>query len=595
MQQKVIVFGVDGLIPELVYKFSQQGYLPNLTKMLIGGSSTELLPFIPTWGDVNWLSFITGQTPGNCWVGQRIPPENKDHLLGLMEEQGKRAALVHFPETMSVEGTNHVSFAPFAGDKPAFEISPPTIHSTRLNEWPVKTKEEFLGWPYKSALAYHEKQNRKPLVKTRDHFELTIDTHDDKTFKLKVIPVDEENIAIELPNRNQVKISPGEWSTWMPIIIKGKQGVVRFKLLTYCFKNKEIDLLQSQINVQKGFCNDEDIERSLLNECGPFISKWTVKADPKIPYHETAFEEAGYQANWLAQAALTLLKEHNIDLFATVFRLNDETHHTCLGEYDPVSPFYSPEQAEICEQTMRKGYEILDQAVGKILDGKSEDTMLILASDHGNVPNVYFCDIYRRLEQCGLAKLDKEGDPVWSETKAYLKDERGGLEIYINLKGREKKGIVDPRDYDTVQADIVRALTTWCYETPHGQQNVVGLVLKKQDAVAIGYWGSAMGDVIFSYNQGFVWGRNERGDVVAPVSAPGANHGPQLPSARTGCSSNYGIAIFHSTNSKPNYQRDCKQFGPYSMDDVGVTISRILGLRDTPTLDGRYMDDLFQK
>ncbi|RSL33610.1 hypothetical protein D7Z54_09880 [Salibacterium salarium] len=595
MNQKVIVFGVDGLIPELVYKFSEEGYLPNITRMFQEGSSSKLLPYISTWGDVNWVSFMTGQTPGNCWEGQRNPPENNNHLIKLMDQQEKKCALVHFPETLSTEGTKHVSFAPFQGDNPFFEISSPTVYSTHPNKWYSRTKTEFLGWPPDASLAYHEKQNIKPLLKTEttNKFQISMQTRLNIAFQVVITLLDDKKIRIELPNEQFIETETDQWSDWITIPFNNElEGITRFKLLKCNPEQKEIDLLQSQCNFISGFSNDSKVDRLLTERCGPFISKWTIQADPDQLYYESAFEEAEYQADWLAKASQILLNEENFDLFATVYRLNDETHHTCLGLVDPASPFYTPEKSSLYEKTIRKSYEILDKVVGDLLDYKDEDTLLVLASDHGDVPNAYLCDVYRRLEECNLAKLDENGKPIWNKTKAYLKNERGGLEIYVNLKGREKHGIVEPNKYETVQNAIFNALSTWYYETPEYKLNVAGLVLKKQDAPIIGYWGSKMGDVIFAYNNGFVWGRNLKGDVVSPVSSPGANHGPQIPTAKTKYSSNYGIVLFHGSTTKAGYKRDCEQFGPYMMNDVGVTIGETLGLKQTELLDGKFMNDL---
>src|SRR5699024_4196277 len=154
------------------------------------------------------------------------------------------------------------------------------------------------------------------------------------------------------------------------------------------------------------------------------------------------------------------------------------------------------------------------------------------------VPNHYMCDIYRRLEQCGLSVLDKNNNIILETSQAYLKDNRGGLEVYVNLKGREDKGIVPPQDYRKVQNLIFHSLTTWYYKTDSWIEIVIVITLKKQDAAVIVYWGEDVGDVIFSYNQGFVWGSNINVDIISPVSKHGANHGPQIPTAKTSYSSN---------------------------------------------------------
>ncbi len=404
--------------------------------------------------------------------------------------------------------------------------------------------------------------------------------------------LDERTLRLTFGGGETVDMQTGQWSDWREMAFGESRGFAQFKLLAFDAGAGEIDLLQSQINRTRGYSNDAELERSILEHSGPFISKWTVPATPGGRYTDTSYEEGEYQAQWLAKTALMLVNEQRADLFATVFRLNDETHHTSLGEYDPSSPFYSAERAKICEETMRRSYEILDRAIGRILREKTEDTTLVLASDHGNVPNVYLCDIYQRLSEFGLCHLDSSGLPEMGRSQAYLKNERGGLEVFVNLKGRESHGIVDATDYERVQTEIFRALTTWYHPTPKGNENVAGMVLKKQDAAMIGYWGEEMGDVIFAYNRGFVWGHNDHRDVVAPLLLPSANHGPQIPTANTQASSNYGIAVFYGRGVRKGTHRG--RLAPYRMNDAGATIAKILGVRDSRGIEGRSMEELFQ-
>ncbi|WP_377944734.1 hypothetical protein [Alicyclobacillus fodiniaquatilis] len=121
---------------------------------------------------------------------------------------------------------------------------------------------------------------------------------------------------------------------------------------------------------------------------------------------------------------------------------------------------------------------------------------------------------------------------------------------------------------------------------------MAGIVLRKQDAGMIGYWGEFTGDVIFSYNQGFVWGTNHH-DTVSEVSVPGANHGPQIPTACTDYSSNFGIALWHGSKVRRGYRRDRHVQGAYAMNDIGFTISRLFNVNDLDSLYGKFMHDLF--
>ncbi|GHB14953.1 alkaline phosphatase family protein [Salinicola rhizosphaerae] len=593
--RKVLLLGVDGLIPELVERFCAEGVLPNIQRLRDEGGSTRLLPYISTWGDTNFVSFLTGQAPGTSWVGQRQPPSGTGHLLELMRDAGQRAALVHFPESLVPAGERDLCFAPFySGSGPApMELAPACLHSTHLDQWTrtVSTATtEALGWPPTGTLAHHQKHNRFAIERTDDGFVALIPAHRAEPVRVN-LQADGERLRLTVAG-SEASLGVGEWSDWLPLVgvhaITGKPGAVRFKLLDYDVTNGKIDLLQSQVTAPAGGSGRPGLARRLIERHGPFISKWTVSADPDTRYFETSFEEGRYQLEWLVDSALTLLNDEGFSLFATVFRLNDETHHTCLAQCDPESKFYQADDHQRYLEVIRGSYRILDDAVGRALEGCDDDTTLVLASDHGDVPNSHLCDIHRRLAEFDLCTIDAEGKADVAQSQAFLKDERGGLEIFVN------RDLVPAAEIARVQTRILKALTTWYVETDAGERNVVALALKKQDAAPLGYWGERMGDVLFAYAPGFVWGTNQRGDTVAELVTPGANHGPQIPSASTAFASNHGIAFFHGAGIRTGVELPFDTTrGVQRMDSPGATFARLLGL-STDSLDGKVLEGLVE-
>ncbi|WP_322528471.1 alkaline phosphatase family protein [Salinicola sp. LHM] len=584
--RKILLLGVDGLIPELVERFCAEGVLPNIQRLRDEGGSTRLLPYISTWGDTNFVTFLTGQAPGTSWVGQRLPPSGTQHLLELMSAAGQRAALVHFPESLKPTGPEDLCFAPFwSGSGPApMELAPACLHSTRLDRWEATPQTEALGWPPTGTLAHHQKHNRFAIERAGDGFVALIPAHRGEPVPVTLSP-NGERLQLTLAD-GEASLSVGEWSEWLPLELEGKRTAIRFKLLDFDAASGRIDLLQSQVTAPAPASGQPEVAQRLIERHGPFISKWAVSADPDTRYFETSFEEGRYQLEWLVDSALTLLNEEGFQLFATVFRLNDETHHTCLAQCDPESKFYAADDAARYLEVIRRSYRVLDDAVGRALDGCDDDTVVVLASDHGDVPNSHLCDIHRRLAEFDLCTIDGEGKPDVAASQAFLKDERGGLEIFVN------RNLVPTAEIERVQTRILKALTTWYVETTSGERNVVALALKKQDASPLGYWGELMGDVLFAYAPGFVWGTNERGDTVAELVTPGANHGPQVPTASTAFASNHGVAFFHGLGIRGGVELPFDTArGIQRMDSAGATFARLLGL-PTDSLDGKPLTTL---
>ncbi|MDI9221186.1 alkaline phosphatase family protein [Pantoea sp. EA-12] len=585
--RKAIIFGVDGLTMPLLQRYVAQGALPNIARMLQQGSAAELLPFISAWGDVNWVTFLSGQSPGTSWIGQGVPPDNtaSHNLLATLQNADKRAALVHFPESMDADG-DHFSFAPYWGRAQAWpgEIFRPMGHTTRLEARLGQggAKQQTLGWPPKSALAYHNKGAWQALEKNDEGYVLTLRGGHGDSLAL-ALSVEQERPLLQL-GEDRIALPVGQWSAWFSLAAYDIPGQVRF-FCGECDDQGNIEILQSQVTRFDGLSDNASLA-SLLQQKSPFFSKWVAKAAPDTPYLAATWQEGDEQSQWLVDSSLELTQRQDFTLWATVHRLVDESHHNCLGQTDPDSPFFDAQQAEKYDAVMRRSYQILDTSIGRLLDETDDETLIMLASDHGAVPNSYMCDIYRYLQKHALAVLDEQGLPDMSHSPLYLKAERGGLEIFVN------HDVVSLTEMDDICARAIQALSSWQVHTADGVRNAVSVALRRDDAVALGFWGDCAGDIVFAYNTGFVWGVSQNGEDICPVEEPGANHGPQKPTAETALGSNYGVMLVYGKGIRHGYYRNRQQRGPYRMTDPAATLAHWLGLK-TSDLDGRIMSEIF--
>ena len=96
---------------------------------------------------------------------------------------------------------------------------------------------------------------------------------------------------------------------------------------------------------------------------------------------------------------------------------------------------------------------------------------------------------YTVLVETEDGKLKKEID--WSKTKALAV--RGNY-IWINVKGRDKYGIVAPEDKYTLEEQLMQDL--YNYRDEYGNR-VVYLVLRNKDAALLGLSGPNTGDLIY--------------------------------------------------------------------------------------------------
>ena len=159
-----------------------------------------------------------------------------------------------------------------------------------------------------------------------------------------------------------------------------------------------------------------------------------------------------------------MLKTKDWSFFMFVEIGLDRIHHAFWKYFDEAHPLHEPgsEFAKVVEDY----YVLLDLKVGELLELVDDDTVVLVASDHGGKPmKGAFC-VNSWLEEQGLLKLRKPVEKVVRLTDAEVDWENtvawgwGGYyaRIFLNLKGREESGIVNPGDYEKVRDEIAERL-----------------------------------------------------------------------------------------------------------------------------------------
>jgi predicted AlkP superfamily phosphohydrolase/phosphomutase len=336
-----------------------------------------------------------------------------------------------------------------------------------------------------------------------------------------------------------------------------------------------------------------------LIECvGPDFEHPALKQIESEADLETVMEEVRYQAQWHVRAARYLQDrdqdrgERPWDLYQAHWHWPDSAIHAFLAQADPEAPQYDPARGAFAMEVLRRTMQIADEMVAGFLELVGEDGYVFVVSDHGNSPNMYACDIETYFAERGLIALSDETTPRGrrkadpARSKVYM---HGGLQVCVNLRGRDPYGVVDPLDYERVQEEIIDALYGW--KEPQTGKRAVALALKKRDAQLIGFFGETVGDVVFLYNSGFSWAAPRQGTI--DVARGGANHGPQPPTAGTAMSSNLAVLMAHGPGIKAGYERDRERLGLMRLVDVVPTVCHVLGIRPPAHATGAVLWDIF--
>lgn len=164
------------------------------------------------------------------------------------------------------------------------------------------------------------------------------------------------------------------------------------------------------------------------------------------------------------------------------------------------------------EEAIEWTYRCTDTYIGSFLHYLDEGWTILIISDHGllvppedDIPLLgdgFGCNI-RVMEELGytVLKKDENGNELreidYSKTRAVA---NRGNHIYINLKGRESEGIVDPADKYDLEAQIISDL--YNYRNKDGKR-IVSIALRNKDAEILGLSGDECGDILYWLEEGF--------------------------------------------------------------------------------------------
>jgi predicted AlkP superfamily phosphohydrolase/phosphomutase len=151
-------------------------------------------------------------------------------------------------------------------------------------------------------------------------------------------------------------------------------------------------------------------------------------------------------------------------LFAMVEMGTDRIHHGFWKFMDPEHRKHRPGDPHA--GAILDYHRHVDGLVARLLDHADGDTVVLVVSDHGAKRLDGGIRVNEWLRREGLLATRAEPDGVckladvgidWPRTVAWGE---GGYyaRVFMNVRGREPQGVVDPDDYETVRADLARRL-----------------------------------------------------------------------------------------------------------------------------------------
>lgn len=169
---------------------------------------------------------------------------------------------------------------------------------------------------------------------------------------------------------------------------------------------------------------------------------------------------------------LHFLEEEKWNFFMTHFMETDRLHHFFWDAYQGENEEY--------RDSFYAFYKKIDEMIGIVKKRIDKSTTFVVCSDHG------FCGIKQEvylnklLEQEGWISYKKDEpkslDDLDSNSKVYSLDPG---RVYINLKGREPRGSVEPSEYEEMRKELASYLIK--LRDPETGEKTVEKVLKRED------------------------------------------------------------------------------------------------------------------
>ena len=520
---KAIVLAWDGTVPAFVHELLRNGKLPNLAKLIQGGSfADDVMPGYPALTAPGFASLWTGAPPRVTGIsGNRVPRLPADQFTMLQSSVGFSTALLRAePLWQSAEraGRKVVTiYAPLAGAKSELAVHLQsyagivgrdgviTGHTSKAHpaaDW--KNAPESAAPPLEISFA----------IGASTFWGLLIDEPADpqEGYDTLLVGSSRDGEAI------QAKLKPagpgpgGElfWSAPLDVHTNsGQSAIVYLRLFDLKPDGSDFFLYFTRPTRPVMTAQPE-----LIEQASPSIKAF-VGNGANVLYMEGALglpifkggdgvaetrylETVTFVQHQLMETARWALERLTWDLFIAYTPYPDEAEHLWRGYLESKLPGYRPEIAARLRPFLERVYQTSDDFLGLLMKLRPENTIVALVSDHGMDSSNKLLAINKVLEQAGLLALDERNRVDLAKTKVLYPSINNG---YLLINSTERKdGIVSPEERE----EIVRRTREALLDIRDGDRQVITNVYDAAtDGTPLGIGGDGGGDLYIDLATGY--------------------------------------------------------------------------------------------
>jgi len=525
--KRLIMVGLDSVIPKFAEQFIQEGKMPNLMKIRKEGAWTEAIPTYPPVTPCGWATIGTGVWPSTHGIegftlhfpGDSLEASHDGFNSGFCKaeyfwevaaKKGRKVIILKYPGTWPHRMKNAIQIGGnggYGGRRNGLDITHSMCFSTG-NEKEVKKVRlmEAKGWENLSS------SKESPFLEVKFPF---IPDREGKgrVYYGLILKSNEEYDALRITRSKDykdvvVELKQGKWSEWIEdtFDVNGEEekGVFRMKLMDLSPDGQRLRLYVSQNHPLHGYTTPFELAEELYRNLGPF-EEYTGPNDIWNGWIdlETQWEIYRSHTNYMKRCMDYLLKNKEWDLFVLQCHPIDYAQHIVWAGIDPDHPDYDPSKRGKYWNYLGEIYGMMDELVGVALNHKNDDTFVVVVGDHGHelYQKIFFINNLLIKEGLLVANKDSEGNFIvdWSRSKAFV---TGHVSIFINLKGREPQGIVEPgEEYERLRERIINLL--YDFKDEETGIHPVKYACKEEEMIAWGLYGGGIGDIVYIMARGY--------------------------------------------------------------------------------------------
>lgn len=542
--RRAVILGFDGMDPDLTERFIAEGRLPNLQKLRERGTLQKLATTYPAISPVAWSTFMTGVNPGkhniydflardrdnylpflssaeirgpkrSIKVGKYIIPFGKARIRGMrrgtpfwhwLGKAGIFCSVIRVPVTFPPEKFPGVLLSGMCvpdlkGSQGTFCLCTTRSQGGGFREGGIRVPIKRNRQGYVSYILGPE----DPLAgENAPEMRLPFEIHLEKGGAR--IRVDSQSFFLKVK----------EYSAWIPVSFKAGLGFAATGICRFYLKeiSPEVEVYVTPVNIDPAkptlpISYPESYSVYLAKLFGSYATLGL--AEDTWALNEEVLDDEAFLAQCYAnhedreRMLFDALDKTRKGLCACVFDTTDRVQHMFwryLEEDHPAARGLSGDRPQVIQELYRR----MDALIGRVMEQIDDQTLLLIISDHGfksfhrsiNLNAWLYQNGYLALKEGRVESRDWFEDVDWSRTRAYTMGLNG---LYLNLKGREREGIVEQGDAaESLKQELCTRLEGLA-DPASGRAGITG-IFNCEDSYRGPYIENAP-DLLIGYGEGF--------------------------------------------------------------------------------------------